>query len=149
MPFLEEVVEVAPEVIYYSQTTCGSKFKDGDLLIDTIEGLRVGAVDPYRISSFTLDAVYVQDTNRWISLDNRRLYCLKYAKIDPVRLRTTAIFATEKDLSNIANERSNVRVYAVFATFKALRLCVKRSLLEGSLTITLVPLSERRELDLL
>ena len=67
---------IPTELLWYSQTSCGSTFTCGKLLLSTIHELQDGRTNHLRHPKFLLDVVYICRLRRWVSLDNRRLYAL-------------------------------------------------------------------------
>lgn len=69
-----------PRKIFYSKQTIPAHFENSLSVVKTIREMKGGKIDPEMIPPIRV----VQDGNRWISLDNRRLFVLRNAFSSPI-----------------------------------------------------------------
>ncbi|KAJ3033493.1 hypothetical protein HDV00_006309 [Rhizophlyctis rosea] len=67
--------------IYYTQPTIKNSFTDGTPVTTTITQLQCGELEP---EDLPLIRVRQVEEGKWKTLDNRRLYCFKEAKVEKV-----------------------------------------------------------------
>merc|ERR1712187_394510 len=73
-----EVIMVPCTKLRFTQRTCGSFFRDGRRVLDTIQEIVSGGLCPEEHRSFELRVI--RRNGLLLSLDNRRLFCLKEAQ---------------------------------------------------------------------
>merc|ERR1712130_949613 len=69
-----------PQQIFYSQHSIEPHFVDNSSVAMTIREILKNKIDPETIPPIRV----IQDDNRWISLDNRRLFVFRNAVISPI-----------------------------------------------------------------
>lgn len=92
-----------PALVRYTQDSIDSTFSDGGNIYDTATALINGTKKPSEIPAVRCYSKKVNGKLRYISYDNRRVWCFKQAKLVDPSIKMQCIRATEQQQKDLAS----------------------------------------------